>query len=217
MRKRKKARDEIDKAVGESQMVEPAQAAAPQNGQTSDSMCGAEPALAEDAVSTAVESPEAATVRLTVELEEQKDRYLRLAADFDNYRKRVARDRNEVHLRAQADIVSGLLEALDNLARVTAIDPAEANGSDLVAGVELVERKLLSDLENRGLTRVGSTGDRFDPNDHEAVSTMPAPDGDKEGIIAAVFQVGYRFGGSLLRPARVQVFVAPARDETPEA
>jgi molecular chaperone GrpE len=160
-----------------------------------------------------VEAPEAAVQRLTTELDEQKERCLRLAAEFDNFRKRVERQRSEIRQNARSEVVRSILETLDNLARVTALDTTEANVKDVIAGVQMVERSLLRELESAGLTTVGSVDERFDPNDHEAVSTAAAPSEEKLDLVAAVFQVGYRFGGILLRPARVQVYVAPLVDE----
>ena len=164
-----------------------------------------------------VETPEAAVVRLTEELDAHKDRYLRLAAEFDNFRKRVVRDRTEARARAQADVMAVLLESLDDLSRVAALDPAQSSVEDVVAGVGLVERKLLRELQNQGLQRIGTDGEQFDPNDHEAVATARAPAEDKEDRVAAVLQVGYRLGNMLLRPARVQVFVAPPEGGESEA
>jgi molecular chaperone GrpE len=161
--------------------------------------------------------PDTAVVRLTEELDSQRDRYLRLAAEFDNFRKRMLREQAETRARAQAEVVSTLLESLDDLSRVAGLDPAKSSVEDVVAGVGLVERKLLRELQNQGLQKIGAAGDPFDPHDHEAVATAPAPAEDKEDHVAAVLQVGYRFGGQLLRPARVQVFVAPAAGGEPEA
>jgi molecular chaperone GrpE len=160
-----------------------------------------------------VEVPEAAVERLTIELAEQNERCLRLAAEFDNFRKRVERQRSEIRQNARSEVVRSILETLDNLARVTALDTTEAKVDDVISGVQMVERSLLRELESAGLTRVGSVDERFDPNDHEAVSTAAAPGEENVDFVAAVFQVGYRFGGILLRPARVQVYVAPMVDE----
>ena len=160
-----------------------------------------------------VEAPEAAVQRLTDEVAEQKERCLRLAAEFDNFRKRVERQRSEIRQNARSEVVRSILETLDNLARVTELDTTEANVNDVIAGVQMVERSLLRELESVCLTKVGGVDERFDPNDHEAVSTAAAPDEEKVDLVAAVFQVGYRFGGILLRPARVQVYVAPMVDE----
>lgn len=138
---------------------------------------------------------------------ELQDRYLRLAAEYDNFRKRTARERLELRTRAQADLASALLEALDDLGRVAHLDPQTAAAADVIAGVELVERKVLRQLEAAGLERIVESGVPFDPNLHEAIAQAPADAPEQDHTVAAVFQVGYRFGGQLLRPARVQVRV----------
>ena len=146
------------------------------------------------------------------ELAELTDRYLRLAADYDNFRKRTARERAELESRARADLARRLLEALDDLGRVAHLDPATTVASDVIAGVELVERKVLRELGAVGLERVADTDVPFDPTYHEAIATVAAASEAEDHTVAAVFQVGYRFNGMLLRPARVQVriWAAPA-------
>ena len=143
--------------------------------------------------------------RLTDELAQAKDQLLRLAADMDNFRRRNAKERTETWARAQAAVVSNILDALDDLGRVTHLDPAGTTPQDVLVGVELVERKLLKELEGAGLERVGAVGETFDPHTHEAVSTIPATAAEQDHVVSAVFQPGYRFSGALLRPARVQV------------
>ena len=155
-----------------------------------------------------VEPPDQALERVTGELEELNDRYLRLAAEFDNFRKRVTRERTQMRSQAQADLVRDVLEALDDLERVTSHEASHGNVQEVIAGVEIVEKKLMSELERMGLERVGGAGVRFDPNEHEAVGALPAPSAEQDGTVAAVLQPGYRFGGMLLRPARVQVYIA---------
>jgi molecular chaperone GrpE len=145
--------------------------------------------------------------RLTGQVEELNDRLLRLAAEFDNFKKRTQRERSETRARAQAEVVSGVLDTLDDLGRVAHLDPEATSARDLLAGIELVERKLLRELTGAGLERVGAPGDAFDPNSHEAVASLPAPDVAQDHRVAAVLQPGYRFGGALLRPARVSVYV----------
>lgn len=152
--------------------------------------------------------PEDAVEQLRAEAEELRDRHLRLAAEFDNYRKRTARERSDLSARAQASLVGTVLEALDDLGRVAHLDPDRTGAQDVIAGVELVERKLMRQLESAGLVRVGTPGEPFDPNNHEAVGTEPAPSPAEDGVLAAVLQPGYRFGRTLLRPARVRVYVA---------
>jgi molecular chaperone GrpE len=179
---------------------------------TTDPEAVTQPGSSDDAGET---DPEA--VSTEAELEEFRDRYLRLAAEYDNFRKRTARQRLEDRDRAQGEIIGSLLDTLDDLTRVESFDPAQAAVEDVIAGVQLVDRKLQQLLGAAGLERVGDTGEAFDPNRHEAVASTPAPSPEQDHTIAAVFQVGYRFKQQLLRPARVQVFVwmdlEPAPDE----
>jgi len=136
-----------------------------------------------------------------------KDRALRAAADLENAKKRAARERTETWGRAQADLMARMLDALDDLGRIAALDPAQTGAQALHEGAGLVERKLLKALEGVGLERVDPAGQAFDPNVHEAVTTMPAPSADADHQVGAVFQLGYRLNGVLLRPARVAVLV----------
>lgn len=154
-----------------------------------------------------VEPAEQTIQRLSEELEQLKDQRLRLAAEFDNFKKRTQRERTEMWSRAQAEVVAGLLDGLDDLGRVAHLDPATTTARDVLAGIELVERKLLRVLTGAGLERLGAEGEAFDPNAHEAVSTAPAPTAEQDHTVASVLQPGYRFGGALLRPARVMVYV----------
>lgn len=154
-----------------------------------------------------VEPPEQAVERLSAELESLRDRHLRLAAEFDNFRKRMQRERGEIWSRAQAAVVASLLEVLDDLGRVVALDAAKASLGDVLQGVSLVERKLVRALESAGLERVGASGEVFDPNVHEAVGTSQAGSPEQDRMVAEVLQPGYRFAGFLLRPARVSVYV----------
>jgi molecular chaperone GrpE len=165
------------------------------------------PAEVAGAVSGLVEPPEEAVARLTAELEDLRDRHLRLAAEFDNFRKRMQRERAETWSRAQAAVVAALLDVLDDLGRVAALDPAGASVKDVLEGVGLVERKLVRALASAGLERVGASGEAFDPNVHEAVGTAQAASAEQDHVVAEVLQPGYRFGGMLLRPARVSVYV----------
>jgi molecular chaperone GrpE len=157
-----------------------------------------------------VEPSTEAVKRLESELEALNDRYLRLAAEFDNYRKRVARDRTELRERSQAELLRDVLEALDDLGRVTDMTAEHANVTDVIQGVEMVERKLLDELTRAGIQRLGEQGEVFNPHEHEAVGSLPTPEASLDGRVAEVLQVGYRFGSALLRPARVIVNVASA-------
>jgi len=134
-----------------------------------------------------------------------KDRHLRLAADFENFRKRTAKERTEMWMRAQADLVARLADALDDLSRFAHIDPAEIDAKTLHEGVDLVERKVWKELEAAGVTRIDQAGVPFDPNLHEAVTTQPASKPEEDHTVGQVVQPGYKMRDILLRPARVVV------------
>ena len=133
------------------------------------------------------------------------DKYLRLAAEFDNYKKRSIKERTEAHIRAQADLVAKLVDALDDLARFAHVDPAQTDAKTIHDGVDMVERKLWKVLDAAGVTRIDAIGMPFDPHVHEAVSTQPTDDRAKDHMVAKVLQPGYQMGSTLLRPARVVV------------
>jgi molecular chaperone GrpE len=125
----------------------------------------------------------------------------RVAADFDNYRKRTARDQESLIARAHERLVKELLPVLDDLER--ALDAAsEHQEAKLEEGVRLVHRELSHVLQKEGLVAV-ETGGKFDPHEHEALLTQPSE--AAEGEILEVIQKGYRLGDRVLRPARVVV------------
>jgi molecular chaperone GrpE len=130
------------------------------------------------------------------------DSYLRLAADFDNYRKRVAREHAELTQRANERLLNELLPVLDDLERAleAAADHEEAK---LEEGVQLVHRSLAGLLERHGLTEIDTDG-AFDPHVHEALLAQPG-EGAEEGSVLQVLQKGYRLGDRVVRPARVIV------------
>lgn len=140
------------------------------------------------------------------ELERVRDRLLRLQAEFDNFRKREARERAAAWARAKADLVQKLVGSLDDLDRVAHLDPNRASSESVIGGVGMVERKLMDALEREGLTTIGEVGEPFDPHVHEAIGTVPSPSPEQEGHVAAVAMRGFRFGPQLLRPAQVQVY-----------
>jgi molecular chaperone GrpE len=152
-----------------------------------------------------VESPEATIERLTRELGELNERHLRLAAEYDNFRKRTARERSELWATAQAELVARLVDAVDDLTRFAHVDPVAANAKALREGVELVERKVLKELEAARVERVDRADVPFDPALHEAVTTAPTDDPARDHTVGAVLQPGYKLGDRLIRPARVQV------------
>jgi len=134
-----------------------------------------------------------------------RDRYLRLAAEYDNYRKRSAKERQDAGARAQGELVRQMIEALDDVARFAHVDPATTDAATVVQGVDMVEKKLLKALGNAGLEVINPVGETFDPALHEAVATEPTSAKEDDHVVSRVYQPGYVFKSQLLRPARVVV------------
>ena len=130
---------------------------------------------------------------LRAELDALTDRHLRLAAEFDNYRKRTERERVEIGTRAQAELVTRLLEVLDDLQRVTELEEDSASVASVLEGVRLVEKKFRRTLEGAGLEPIEAEGEIFDPLTMEALMTLPADRPGDDDRVADVFQKGYRF------------------------
>lgn len=157
------------------------------------------------------EEPERAQAALQVDVEEllqaaaKRDEYLALAqrtqADFENYRRRVAKEAAVSQQRGIAKLARELLPALDNLDR--ALESA-AEGDPLLDGVRLVRNELHGALARVGIESFSPKGERFDPAHHEAVAQQPV-DGAQSGDVAEVYQAGYRMGAEVIRPARVLV------------
>ena len=153
----------------------------------------------------AVAEPETVAPAGSAGQSDERERYLRLAAEYDNYRKRTTKERQEAHWRGQADMLKGLIDPLDDIARFAHVDPASTDAKTVVDGVLMVEKKLAKTLAGHGLEIVNPEGHPFDPALHEAVMSEPATAPEDDHIVSRVFQVGYLFNGQLLRPARVVV------------
>ncbi len=148
-----------------------------------------------------VSSLEKRAALLEKERDERTDDLKRVAAEFENYRKRVARDQQSLAARAHERIVKELLPVLDDLER--ALEAAsEHQEAKLEEGVRLVHRELQEALAKEGLEEIETNG-RFDPHVHEALLSQPSEQDD--GAILEVLQKGYRLGDRVLRPARVVV------------
>ena len=158
--------------------------------------------MAEEVENTEEAIPEMVELEaLRAENEELIDTLQRLQADFDNYRKRAARDQEALVARAGERVVKDLLPILDDLER--ALEAAEEHEeAKLEEGVKLVHRQLEQLLEREGLAPVETDG-KFDPHVHEALLTQPSE--SEEGSVVEVLQKGYRLGDRVLRPARVVV------------
>lgn len=132
-----------------------------------------------------------------------KDRYARAMADFDNFRKRTARDREDLVKSAAKDVIKDVLATVDNLAR--ALEGAKDRADDpFVKGVQLVYDGLLKTLADHGATPLDSVGEPFDTNYHEALTSLPSEDVE-EGVVMNEVQRGWLLHGKPLRPAKVVV------------
>jgi molecular chaperone GrpE len=163
----------------------------------SEETTGSEQAAAEKALAVLEE-------RLAL-LEHERDELIgdlkRVAADFDNYRKRALRDQEALVARAHERLVKELLPVVDDLERAL-VAAEEHEEAKLEEGVRLVHRELRDALAKEGLVEIDTDGE-FDPHVHEALLTQPSDEGD--GAILQVIQKGYRLGDRVLRPARVVV------------
>lgn len=139
------------------------------------------------------------------ELTAERDKHLRLVAEFDNFRRRNLKEKMEAESRGQAELARMILDPLDDIARFAHVDPAATESKTIVEGVEMVEKKLDKALRGAGLEPVNPVDQRFDPALHEAVGTETADSPDLDGTVSRVYQLGYTFKGQLLRPARVVV------------
>ncbi|GMR12288.1 MAG: nucleotide exchange factor GrpE [Gemmatimonadota bacterium] len=142
---------------------------------------------------------------LQEEFDELNDRYLRLAAEFTNYKRRAEGERLETWSRAQAEMVRQFVDALDDLQRVGAWQPDTTTVEALVEGVDLVERKFRQALEAAGVEVLDPVGERFDPNMMAAMMRVPTDSEEEDDIVHDVMQKGYTLKGHLVRPAGVSV------------
>jgi molecular chaperone GrpE len=161
------------------------------------------------------EAPPASERAVVTEVEDERDKYLPLAqrtqADFENFRKRMARENAAAKDRGVAKVAKELLPALDHLEH--ALKAASGHpqttsssgaGEDVVKGFALVRDEIVAALARAGIEAFSPTGLPFDPNEHEAMTTQPSEDAES-GTVIEVYQQGYRLNGAVLRPARVVV------------
>jgi molecular chaperone GrpE len=164
------------------------------------------PAVEEDAPAPTEQDGSEDLARAEAERDEYLDALQRLKAEFENYRRRTERDRQAVVVGAQREFVRGLLPVMDNLER--AVAALGDRGGEIVAGLEMVRGQLAGLLAGHGVEEIAAGGEAFDPNVHEAVAQVPAPE-HPEGAVVEVIEKGYRISDHVLRPSRVVVAAAP--------
>lgn len=202
--------DDTDASDDLAELEEPVEA--------SDNEVGSEPEVAEPVVNdTGFGGPDLAELvasraelkRLQNELGEAKEGLTRRQADFENYRKRIERERGETYQRVVADVARKLLPVLDNLNRALEAEKTVQSKESqefrhFLHGVELINRQLGEVLESLGIQPIASIGERFDPHIHEAVVTEPSDKYEPDTVTEELAR-GYRIGDRLLRPAMVKV------------
>ena len=153
----------------------------------------------------AAAAPEATqdTSALQKDRDDLYDRLLRKSAEFDNFRKRVERDRKDMIEWAAADVIGDLLSVVDDFDRAIAA-PAPPEAQQYKAGIELIQRQLAELLKKRGVSTIEALGADFDPHQHQAVAYEEVA-GAREGEVVGVMAKGYKLGDRLLRPALVKV------------
>ena len=166
-----------------------------------------EPSAEAQAVAAETAKADAEMAKLTTDLEELRQTLLRRQADFDNYRKRIEKERFEESKRATARVIEGLIPVIDGFEHALAAH-REAEYDNYRKGFELIYKQLLDSVTKLGVERIDPVGKPFDPHLHQAVDRAETTDRE-DGTILHVFQPGYVFHGRVLRPAMVRVAVHP--------
>ena len=146
--------------------------------------------------------------QLTAKLAETNDKYIRLAAEFDNYRRRVAKEKLDLISTAGEDVIKGLLPVLDDCERALQVLNASTDSEAAKAakeGTELIYNKLMGYLKSKGLAPIEAVGKELDTDFHEAVAQFPVQEADKKNKIFDVTQQGYTLNGKVIRFAKVVV------------
>ncbi len=179
---------------------------------------GVHPRPAREAPGQPPGGPAAEVEALRAELQERQDRFVRLQADFENFRRRTLKEREEAYQYGHQNLVKDLLPTVDNLER--AIEHARKSGREdldgVLQGIDLVQRELMGVLAKHGVTEIEALGQAFDPSVHEALAQVEDPTVPANTVVQ-VFQKGYRLRDRLLRPAQVVVSRAAAGGEPQEA
>jgi molecular chaperone GrpE len=182
----------------------PAETAAPEN---------AGPAPAPEPAAKTGPSLDEQLAAAKKETADAHDRYLRLAADMENLRRRTVREKDEIRQFATGRVLEDLLSVLDNLGfGLAAAKAPNADLKTLVGGISMVADQLKNVLSQHGLKEINPAGQAFDPNLHESIAAQPSAD-VAEGLVAQVVRIGYSLNGRLLRPASVIVSSGPAQEE----
>ena len=143
--------------------------------------------------------------KLQAELQQEKDKFLRLFAEFENYKRRTSKERIDLFKTASQDVMVALLPILDDFDRAY-LEISKTDEKELLKGVELISNKLKTTLEQKGLSQMKvEQGDEFNADDHEAITQIPAPSDDLKGKIIDVIEKGYTLGDKVIRFPKVVI------------
>jgi molecular chaperone GrpE len=161
-------------------------------------------AIETEAVEVEVELP--IEERLQAEVDQEKDKFLRLFAEFENYKKRTSKERIELFKTASKDVMVSMLPVLDDFERALTHIEDDKEAEELRKGVDLIYQKLLKTLEQKGLEAIDvRAGDVFNADNHEAITQIPAPTDDMKGKIIDVIEKGYKLGDKVIRFPKVVI------------
>ncbi|WP_249929496.1 nucleotide exchange factor GrpE [Planococcus maritimus] len=164
----------------------------------------AEPATAESADQAQADEPVDEKAELQAQLEEEQNKYLRLLADYDNFKRRAKKDQELAKQFRSQSLLTDLLPVLDNFDRALAVEAKSEESASLLKGLEMVKKSLADAVTAEGLEEIKAVGEPFDPHFHQAV--MQESDADSEpGTVLQELQKGYTLNGRVLRPAMVKV------------
>lgn len=156
----------------------------------------------EEVTEEAVEETEVEEVDPVAELNEK---YLRLAAEYDNFKRRTAKEKVQIYTNSVADVIEQILPFVDNLARATAVEVTSDDAKQLLEGIKLVERQFVETLTSIGVEEIKAVGEKFDPNLHNAVMHVDDEAIDGEEIIVEEFMKGYVYKDKVIRHSTVKV------------
>ena len=156
-----------------------------------------------DANATATAEPDTTASRTDAELAEIKDKYLRLAAEFENYKRRTSKERIDLFKTASQELMVALLPVLDDFERARNATAATTDANAVRESIEIIQSKLNKTLQQKGLTAMEARGGDFDAELHEAITQIPAPSDDLKGKIVDVVEQGYYLGDKVIRHAKV--------------
>ena len=165
----------------------------------------AEETDAETAAETEVSEAEKKLLEAETKIAETNDKYVRLAAEFDNYRRRVAKEKLELIATASEDVIKGILPVLDDCYRALKVLKESDAPASAIEGTELILNKLTAFLKVKGLTMIEAKGKEFNTDDMEAVTQFPVEDKEQKGKVIDVVQDGYMLNGKVIRFAKVVV------------